>query len=83
MSPIPYRAQAANPSPTRVTTNSYDEWTRSRSTNQEEVIMTVAPRQRCALLSPEGIGNALGTQGVEKEFVVAPQLRVGRREALA
>jgi hypothetical protein len=45
--------------------------------------MTVAPRQRCALLSPEGIGNALGTQGVEKEFVVAPQLRVRRREAFA
>jgi hypothetical protein len=45
--------------------------------------MTVAPRRRCALLSPEGIGNALGTQGVEKDFVVAPpQLRVKRREAL-
>ena len=83
MSPIPYRAPAGNPSPARVTTNRYDEWTRSSSTSQEEVFMTVAPRRRCALLSPEGIGNALGTQGVEKDFVVAPpQLRVKRREAL-
>jgi hypothetical protein len=36
--------------------------------------MTVAPRRRGALLSPEGIGNALSTQGVEKDFVVPPQL---------
>jgi hypothetical protein len=83
MSPIPYRAPAANPSPARVPTNRYDEWTRSSSTNQEEVFMTVAPRRRCGLLSPEGIGDALGTQGVEKDFVVAPpQLRFKRREAL-